>query len=85
MFRFTRQRSMARVFTDGFFFDEGTQELLVEENVIHDVSHDDVRFNQNKREDQSWTNNIFEDEGGDITSEPAQRIINAAGPSTSQH
>jgi hypothetical protein len=65
---------------NGFFFDQGSQKLLLDQNVIHDVSHDDVRFNQNKREDHTWTNNIFEGEGGDITSDPAQRIINAAGP-----
>jgi Right handed beta helix region len=65
---------------NGFFFDQGSQALLNERNVIHDVGHDDVRFNQNKREDHTWVGNIFEGEGGDVASGEAKALIDNAGP-----
>ncbi len=65
---------------NGLFFDQGSQKLLLERNVIHAVGHDDVRFNKNKREDHTWVDNIFEDEGGDVNGQVAREIIDAAGP-----
>ncbi|HOZ45140.1 MAG TPA: right-handed parallel beta-helix repeat-containing protein [Candidatus Hydrogenedentes bacterium] len=64
---------------NGFFFDQSSRNLLAERNVIHTIGHDDVRFNQNKREDHQWVNNIFEGEGGDIGSEAARAVIDSAG------
>jgi hypothetical protein len=64
---------------NGFFFDQGSQKLLIERNVIHAIDHDDVRFNQNKREDHTWVDNVFEGEGGDVNGEVARAVIDAAG------
>jgi len=64
---------------NGFFFDQASQKLLVERNVIHAIGHDDVRFNKNKREDHRWVANVFEGEGGDVGSVTARAVIDSAG------
>ncbi len=42
---------------NGIFFDQGSMGFLVEDNVIYKTSGDSIRFNQVKKEWQTWRNN----------------------------
>ncbi len=44
---------------NGIFFDEGTKELLVENNIIFATSGEAIRFNQCQESWQQWKNNDF--------------------------
>lgn len=45
---------------NGIFFDEGSMDFLVEDNVIHSTSGKAIRFNENKKEWHTWRNNSFD-------------------------
>ncbi len=47
---------------NGVFFDEGTTELLVEDNIIFATSGEPIRFNQCDQSGQQWKNNDFRKE-----------------------
>jgi hypothetical protein len=47
---------------NGVFFDEGTTELLVENNIIFATSGEPIRFNQCEQSGQQWKNNDFRKE-----------------------
>ncbi|NLH17550.1 MAG: right-handed parallel beta-helix repeat-containing protein [Phycisphaerae bacterium] len=60
---------------NGIFFDEGTTELLVENNIIFATSGEPIRFNQCGENGQQWKNNDFRKE-----ELPADKIpANSAG------
>ncbi len=44
---------------NGIFFDQGSCEFAVERNLIYATSADYVRFNQCRRDQQTWTDNRF--------------------------
>ncbi|MGA2623033.1 MAG: right-handed parallel beta-helix repeat-containing protein [Bacteroidota bacterium] len=44
---------------NAFFFDEGTTGLRVEGNISFNTSGEPIRFNQSKKDDQSWGVNYF--------------------------
>lgn len=44
---------------NAFFFDEGTTALFVEGNISYGTSGEPVRFNQSRKEDQTWGINYF--------------------------
>lgn len=44
---------------NGIFFDQGTQELLIENNIIFATAGEPIRFNQCDQSGQQWKNNDF--------------------------
>jgi hypothetical protein len=60
---------------NGVFFDEGTTDLLVENNIIFATSGEPIRFNQCQESGQQWKNNDFRKE----TLAPDKIPANSAG------
>lgn len=73
-----RSRFAGRAQNNGIFFDEGTRDLLVERNAIHDVANDLIRFNRSQKDWQTFVDNAF----GVATDDPAfpSSVADAAGP-----
>ncbi|MGB2824044.1 MAG: right-handed parallel beta-helix repeat-containing protein [Phycisphaerae bacterium] len=62
---------------DGLFFDQGSQHIHVERNVIRRCGHAVYRFNQCKKQDMTWKDNDF-----DHTDSPVRlkEVASKAGP-----
>ena len=45
---------------NGIFFDEGSKEFLLEDNIIFDISEKPIRFNRSSKQWQTWRNNTFD-------------------------
>jgi len=62
---------------DGLFFDQGSQHIHVERNVIRRSDHAAYRFNQCRKEDMTWSDNDF-----DAGDSPVKRadVVRNAGP-----
>ncbi|CAN5874542.1 hypothetical protein BH23PLA1_BH23PLA1_29620 [soil metagenome] len=63
---------------NGFFFDEGTRDLLVERNVIYDTANALIRFNQSQASWQDFRDNAFGIEPGEEGF--PEDVVEAAGP-----
>jgi len=44
---------------NGIFFDEGSKGILIEDNIIYDISEKPIRFNRSYKKWQTWRNNTF--------------------------
>ena len=44
---------------NGIFFDEGSKGILIEDNIIYDISEMPIRFNRSYKKWQTWRNNTF--------------------------
>ena len=62
---------------DGLFFDQGSQHIRVERNVIRRCDHAPYRFNQCKKEDMTWADNDFDTGDSPIR---LKDVIRNAGP-----
>jgi Right handed beta helix region len=62
-------------FNNGIFFDEGSKNISVSNNVIHTIENQYIRFNRSKPDDMNWGVNYFSDEKTDA----ADVIIRQAG------
>ena len=73
-----RSRFAGRAQNNGIFFDEGTRDLLVERNAIHDVANDLIRFNRSQKDWQTFVDNAL----GVAPDDPAfpSSVADAAGP-----
>lgn len=54
-----RSRYAGRAENNGIFFDEGTRDLLVEGNVIHEIADRIIRFNRSQEDWQDFRDNSF--------------------------
>jgi len=52
--------AFGRAGNNGIFFDQGSKEMLIEDNVIYDISDSPIRFNQCDKKWQAWRNNTFD-------------------------
>ena len=62
---------------DGLFFDQGSQHIHVERNVIRRCDHATYRFNQCKKQDMTWKNNDFDTGDSPVR---LHDVVRAAGP-----
>ena len=44
---------------NGIFFDEGSKEMLLEDNVIYDIADQPIRYNRNQKDWHLWRGNTF--------------------------
>ncbi len=65
---------------NGFFFDEGSKGMHVDQNITYNTSGDPIRFNQTKRENLTWGENYF-DVSPDAPNFP-KKVAEQAGPHT---
>jgi Right handed beta helix region len=62
-------------FNNGIFFDEGSRGISLNNNVIHTIENQYIRFNSTKSENILWGTNYFSDEKSDA----ANAVILQAG------
>lgn len=62
---------------DGLFFDQGSQHIHVERNVIRRCDHAAFRFNQCKKQDMTWKDNDFDTGDAPVT---LRDVTKRAGP-----
>ncbi len=72
-----RSRGAIGSFNNGIFFDEHSALIKVEENVIHSIENEPIRFNQTSKDKMLWGVNYF-----NVPlpfDKPSREVINKAG------
>ncbi|MDW7691628.1 right-handed parallel beta-helix repeat-containing protein [Flammeovirgaceae bacterium SG7u.111] len=72
-----RAKGAVGSFSNGMFFDQSSQLLTVEGNVIEQVENDKVRFNQTSADKMIWEKNYLDDSSGE--KDEVQKVVQKAG------
>ncbi len=65
---------------NGMFFDQGSQFVRVERNVIRNIGHHPVRHNKNAHGDHTWVDNDFSKGNEPPKNAAARQVVKKAGP-----